>query len=470
MELPGRIGLTMVRGQVVYDGSSVRRAAGQQPAGAAAAGAPLFLGRGGKPVMTAAGPAAAAPRLDRFLADWTALSAFTDATQPGWTRRAFTPPYLQARAWLAERMADAGLQAGIDAGGNLVGRRPGQVPAARPLVLGSHTDTVAGGGRFDGILGVLAAVEVARALRGGGVGLRHPLEIIDFLGEEPNDFGLSMVGSRTLAGTLHPAGLQRQDPHRAVARRRDRGRGRRTPAVSATSAGPRGRSPATWNCTSSRGRRLEQAGCPLGVVTAITGVTRYRVELQGRADHAGGTPMAERCDALAGAAQVIAAMERLWIDGAGVGTWARLTVSPNSINVVPETVTMWTDMRSLDGALLDARREAFAAQAGDVAGQRGLRAVIDLLSREEPVPADPAVGSVLAEAAGQTGRPYLRLPSHAGHDANQMAKIAPVGMLFAPSRAGRSHCPEEWTEPDDIAVCLAALAGAVIRLDTELAP
>jgi len=161
--------------------------------------------------MTAAAPTAAAPRLDRFLADWTALSAFTDATQPGWTRRAFTPPYLQARAWLAERMADAGLQAGIDAGGNLVGRRPGQVPAARPLVLGSHTDTVAGGGRFDGILGVLAAVEVARALREAGAGLRHPLEVIDFLGEEPNDFGLSMVGSRALAGTLDPAGLQRQD-------------------------------------------------------------------------------------------------------------------------------------------------------------------------------------------------------------------------------------------------------------------
>ena len=176
------------------------------------------------------------------------------------------------------------------------------------------------------------------------------------------------------------------------------------------------------------------------MVTAITGVTRYRIELQGRADHAGGTPMAERCDALAGAAQVIAAMERLWIDGAGVGTVGRLTVSPNSINVVPETVTMWTDMRSLDGALLDARREAFAAEAGDVAGQRGLRAVIDLLSREEPVPADPAVGSVLAEAAGQTGRPYLRLPSHAGHDANQMAKIAPVGMLFAPSQGGRASC------------------------------
>jgi beta-ureidopropionase / N-carbamoyl-L-amino-acid hydrolase len=163
-------------------------------------------------------------------------------------------------------------------------------------------------------------------------------------------------------------------------------------------------------------------------------------------------------------------MERLWIDGAGVGTVGRLTVSPNSINVVPENVMMWTDMRSLDGALLDTRRESFAAQIGEMAGQRGLRASVDLLSREEPVPADPAVCAALAEVAARTGRPFLQLPSYAGHDANQMAKIAPVGMLFAPSRDGRSHCPEEWTEPDDIAVCLAALAAAVIRLDEQLAP
>jgi N-carbamoyl-L-amino-acid hydrolase len=412
---------------------------------------------------------AAEPRLDRYLADWTALSAFTDATQPGWTRRAFTPPYLQARAWLSERMTGAGLQAGIDAGGNLIGRRPGRLPAARPLVLGSHTDTVAGGGRFDGILGVLAAIEVARALQEAGAGLRHPLEVIDFLGEEPNDFGLSMVGSRALAGTLDQAGLQRQDLS-----------GRSLADAIAEAGGNPGRLadvrrvPGSVACYLElhieQGRRLEQAGCPLGVVTAITGVTRYRVELQGRADHAGGTPVAERCDALAGAAQVISAMERLWIDGSGVGTVGRLTVSPNSINVVPENVMMWTDMRSLDGALLDTRRGSFAAQVGEIAGQRGLRAAVDLLSREEPVAADPAVCAALAEVAGRTGRPFLQLPSYAGHDANQMAKIAPVGMLFAPSRDGRSHCPEEWTEPDDIGVCLAALAAAVIRLDEELAP
>jgi beta-ureidopropionase / N-carbamoyl-L-amino-acid hydrolase len=411
--------------------------------------------------------AGAEPRLDRFTDDWTALSAFTDAAQPGWTRRAFSPPYLQAREWLSERMADAGLQAGIDGGGNLVGRVPGKVAAAPPLVLGSHTDTVAGGGRFDGILGVLGSIEVVRALRDAGVRLRHPLEVIDFLGEEPNDFGLSMVGSRAIAGALDPAALERQDlSGRSLAE-----------AIGSAGGDPAGlpgvrRLPGSVACYLElhieQGRRLEQAGCPLGIVTAITGVTRYRVELHGRADHAGGTPVAQRRDALAGAAQAILAMERLWIDGEGVGTIGRLAVSPNAINVVPEKVTMWTDMRALDGELLDARREAFAAQVVGMAEQRGLRAVVELLSREAPVPADPDVRSVLADVAGQLGQPYLQLPSYAGHDANQMAKIAPVGMLFAPSREGRSHCPEEWTEPGDIAVCLQALADAVVRLDQVL--
>jgi len=297
-------------------------------------------------------------------------------------------------------------------------------------------------GPFGKINPPLRLAEAACGLAEAGAGLRHPLEVIGFLGEEPNDFGLSMVESRTLAGTLDPAGLQRQDL---------------TGRSLAYAAGPTGGDPGRLadvrraqgsvacylELHIEQGRRLEQAGCPLGVVTAITGVTRYRIELQGRADHADGTSMAERCYALAGAAQVISAVERLWMDGAGVGTVGRLTVSPNSINVVPETVAMWTDMRSLDSALLDARREVFAAEVGDVAGPRGLRADLDLLSREEPVPANPGVGSVLTGAADRTGRPYLRLPSHA---ANQMAKIAPIGMLFATSRDGRSHCPEKWTE------------------------
>jgi N-carbamoyl-L-amino-acid hydrolase len=328
---------------------------------------------------------------------------------------------------------------------------------------------VAGGGRFDGILGVLAGIEVARALRDAGIGLQHPLEVIDFLGEEPNDFGLSMVGSRALAGALDPAALDRQDlSGRSLAE-----------AIASAGGDPDGlagvrRPPGSIACYLElhieQGRRLERAGCPVGIVTAITGVTRYRVELQGRADHAGGTPVADRLDALAGAAQAILAMESLWLDGEGVGTIGRVAVSPNAINVVPDRVTMWTDMRALDGELLDARREAFAAQVMGLAEQRGLRAVVDLLSREAPVPADPDVSDALADVAGQLGRPYLRLPSYAGHDANQMAKIAPVGMLFAPSRDGRSHCPEEWTEPDDIAVCLRALTGAVIRLDQVLGP
>jgi beta-ureidopropionase / N-carbamoyl-L-amino-acid hydrolase len=412
--------------------------------------------------------AAAEPRLSRFRQDWTALSGFTDPAQPGWTRRAFSGPYRQARAWLQERMEEAGLRAGLDAAANLVGRSPGRQAGLRPVIIGSHTDTVAGGGRFDGVVGVLAGIEVARALRDAGLLLRHPLEVIDFLAEEPNDFGLSMVGSRAIAGTLDDAALARQDRDgQSLAEAIAAAGGR--PAEIRGACRDAGSVAVYLELHIEQGPALERAGRPVGVVTAITGVTRYRVRLQGRADHAGGTPVASRLDALAGAAEVVLAMEQLWLDGAGVGTVGRLDVSPNAINVVPASATMWTDMRSVDSQVLDSRPAAFAAQVRQIAARRGLGAEVDLLSREPPVRTDPEVTAALAEVVSQLGLPCLQLPSYAGHDANQMAKIAPAGMLFVPSRAGRSHCPEEWTEPADIAAGLRALIAAVLRLDETAA-
>src|SRR5918998_2973309 len=151
------------------------------------------------------------PREDRLTADWETLSTFRDPSQPGWTRRPFTPEYVAAREWLRGRMEDAGLRTELDAAANLIGRRPGRRSDLPPIVLGSHIDTVAGGGRFDGMIGVLAAVEVARCLGEAGIELEHDLEVIDFLAEEPTDFGISTVGSRAIAGALDAAMLARVD-------------------------------------------------------------------------------------------------------------------------------------------------------------------------------------------------------------------------------------------------------------------
>jgi N-carbamoyl-L-amino-acid hydrolase len=391
--------------------------------------------------------------------DWQTLSTFRDPSLPGWTRRPFTEPYVRARAWLTERMRAAGLSVEVDAGGNLVGRRPGLEPGLPSIMLGSHTDTVTGGGRFDGMVGVLAAIDVARSVRD----LRHTLEIVDFLAEEPTDFGISTVGSRALAGALTSDMLALRSDDRSLAEA-IASVGGRPDAIDSLQL----RVGMYLELHIEQGPLLEAEGLHLGVVTGITGISRFRVQVLGRPDHAGTMPMALRRDALAAAAEIVLAVERLWADGAGVGTVGRLCVEPNATNVVPGTVDLSAEMRSVDGAVLAERGAAFPREVQVVAERRHIQIEVQPLSAEAPVPIAADIQSVLAEVLESLGHPPRRLPSYAGHDGNQIAKIAPIGMLFIPSRAGRSHCPEEWTDLEDVAVGAQALREATLRFDAQL--
>ncbi len=398
------------------------------------------------------------PDAARIEADWQQLSTFRDPGQPGWTRRPFTEPYRLAREWLAERFRDAGLDTHVDAGGNLTGVRPGEGPS---IVVGSHTDTVLGGGRFDGMVGVLAAIEVARCLRDRS--LRHTLEIVDFLAEEPTDFGISTLGSRAMAGTLTEAMLALEAHSQTLAQ-----------AIASVGGKPSRITAARRDVAMylelhiEQGPVLETEGLHLGVVTGITGIARFRITLQGRPDHAGTMPMALRRDALAGAATLVLALEELWRDGAGVGTVGRLNVQPNATNVVPGEVALLAEMRSVDGTALRQRAEAFAEAARAHAAERNLTCEVLPLSYEEPVPISGEVQAQLARVVQSLGHPARKLPSYAGHDGNQMSKIAPIGMLFVPSKDGRSHCPEEWTDLADVALGARALGEAVLNFDAAL--
>ncbi|HEY3229614.1 MAG TPA: Zn-dependent hydrolase, partial [Roseiflexaceae bacterium] len=270
----------------------------------------------------------------RLLDDLETLATFTEPGTEGWTRRAFSPAFVAGRAWLAERMREAGLNAVVDAAGNLIGRRAGE--AVRPtLMIGSHTDTVPGAGRFDGMLGVLAGIAVARALDGHGAQSRHPLEIVDFLAEEPTPFGVSCIGSMGMAGALDHALLDRRDEDgRTLAAALEAVGGR--PDASATAARHAGEIAAYLELHIEQGRVLEQAGAPLGAVRGIVGIRRAALRLAGRPDHAGTTPMALRHDALAAAAETVLAVERIArTTGDAVATVGALRVSPNQENVVP---------------------------------------------------------------------------------------------------------------------------------------
>lgn len=386
---------------------------------------------------------------DRLWRSVEELAHFTDPERP-WTRRAFTPLHAQSREWLAARMQSAGLETTVDAAGNLIGRMAGRRDLP-PLVTGSHCDTVVDGGRFDGIIGVLAGIEIAQALEEAGTQLEHPLEVIDFLSEEPSDYGISCVGSRGVSGVLSPEMLAspRSDGEtlakgmiRVGADPDNLGAARRTAGSVA----------AFVELHIEQGPVLESRGLQIGIVSHIVGIRRVALTVKGRPDHAGTTPMDLRQDALVGAARLIDAAQQRAEALAGkphyvVATVGRIEMSPNVPNAVPGRVDLVLEVRSDSDEVLSEFPEVLLAQTAS--GLQALRVSVTMreLSRSTPTPCDPTVMRTIEHAAERLGYGYTVLPSGAGHDAAYMAKLGPMGMVFVPCRGGRSHCPEEWLEP-----------------------
>ncbi len=396
------------------------------------------------------------------------LSEFREADQPGYTRRLFSEPYERSRGWVRERMEEVGLTVYTDPVGNLIGSLIGQDAALPQIVIGSHTDTVAGGGRFDGMVGVLGAIEVARLLRQRRLRLRHSLLVVDFLGEEPNRFGVSCLGSRAVSGQLSPSFLGLEDQQGQTL----------SEALTANGAQLEELAAGLWHSKKlhaylelhiEQGSTLERAGVQLGVVTAIAGIHRVVITARGRPDHAGTTAMTGRLDALAAAAEVVLLVERLAGANApgmvGVGTVGRLEVSPGATNVVPGAATAWAEFRSGEDSWLRQRHQDLEAGVEEVTRRRGIEAAVDWVSAEPPLAVSPWVRQVLREVVEELGQPVTELVSGASHDAAHLAHVAPMGMIFVPSQGGRSHCPEEWSDPAQIALGVAALLAGVVRVD-----
>jgi N-carbamoyl-L-amino-acid hydrolase len=403
--------------------------------------------------------------IGRFQADLDALAEFRDPDEPGWTRRVFSEPYIRSRQWVAERMREAGLVVEGDAAGNLIGTLAGG-GGVDALATGSHTDTVAGGGRFDGPVGVLAAIEVARCIRDRGRRLQHDLRVIDFLGEEPNEFGISCVGSRAIVGKLTDDHLGLRDPSgRTLADALASCGG--NPSRVGEAAWPAGSVKAFVELHIEQGPVLEHAGVPVGVVSGIAGIERVQVTFTGQADHAGTTPMASRHDALCAAAEAILAVERLASEGGGVTTTGRIEVQPGALNVVPGRADIWVEFRHTDAAWLESTVRRFDQQALEAAARRGAQAQMTRLSRTDPVNASGDVRAAMTEALKDLALESMSLPSGAGHDTVQMARLGPVGMLFVPSAGGRSHCPEEWTSPAHLEAGASALLSTLLVLDAR---
>ncbi|ULH14092.1 Zn-dependent hydrolase (plasmid) [Deinococcus sp. KNUC1210] len=406
----------------------------------------------------------------RLLTRLEELAHLTDPARP-YTRRAFTPLYEQGRAWLRAEMEQAGLTVTMDAGGNLIGRRAGSTPDAPTLLIGSHTDTVVGGGRFDGILGVLAALEVAHSLHDAGHELTHALEVVDFLSEEPSDYGASCVGSRALAGTLTPELLAQTNAHGETLEHAVRRAGGR-PELLHGPLREAGSVAAYLELHIEQGPVLETAGVPIGVVSGIVGIERWELTFGGRPDHAGTTPMTLRQDALVGAAGCVSLLHRLALEADRhaplVATVGQLRVSPGNSNVIPGEVTLIFEARALDAERLSGFVADFLEQADSLARGADVRLSAKLVSRAAPLVCGVQLQSAVRAACAELNLPCLTLPSGAGHDAMQVGLLAPAGMLFVPSVGGRSHTPEELTREADVLAGARVLLGAVLKLDEAL--
>jgi beta-ureidopropionase / N-carbamoyl-L-amino-acid hydrolase len=405
----------------------------------------------------------------RIAEDISDLAATTEPEHP-WTRRSFTPMFLKGRDYLARRFEAAGLETRIDAAGNLIGRRAGKRPGLGTIMVGSHSDTVPDGGRFDGVAGVSAALEVARALRDHNLTLDHDLEIIDFLAEEVSAFGISCVGSRALAGQMKPEMLARTVDDRSLAEGIAEVGG--DPAVLGLPL--RADIKAFLELHIEQGTVLEEAHEDIGVVTAIAGITRIEIVVEGRADHAGTTRMGHRLDALAAAARLVLGIEAMATEMAAgpahfAATVGEFEIAPNAANVVPSRARLLIDARAEVRANMETFVDRVKALAAAVAAETGAR--IDppvTISDNLPTPGDPDVLDILDGASDAVGARHRRMASGAGHDTAWMARICRAAMVFIPCLGGRSHTPDEWAETDDIALGAAVLLEAVQRLDKAL--
>jgi allantoate deiminase len=416
------------------------------------------------------------PRLEvseaRLLADLEQLGRIGLGGDGGITRKALSVEDAQARAYVAGRMREAGLDVRHDEVGNLRARRRARSGAtwdARSVVMtGSHLDSVPSGGKLDGPLGVIGAVEALQALDAAGITTERPIEIVVFVGEEGSRFRRGTIGSAAMSGhvavadvlaLVDPEGVIYRD---ALATYGDVG------APLPARAEP-GSVHAFVELHVEQGGVLEADALPIGAVTAIAGLVQRTVTFLGDANHAGATPMELRRDALLAAAQWALAIERAAreVGGGAVGTVGKLTVSPGGKNIIPGRVDAICDLRAPDAELLSALDAFVVSSLHGIGEQRGIEIEQQLLQRVEPGPMHERAISAIERGAAAAGLKSRRMSSGAIHDALHMAEIAPSSMVFVPSIGGKSHCPTEATAPHHLTQGVAALAHSLALLAND---
>lgn len=376
----------------------------------------------------------------------------------GVSRVAYSDADVAGRKYAMGLMRAAGLNPRIDTAGNITAVRPGSDPSLKPILFGSHIDSVPSGGNFDGDLGSLSAIEVMHTLHDHNLTTRHPLQVVIWQNEEGG-----VVGSRIAAGeSPDPArrynGVRLDDGIRKIGG---------DPAKLAQARMAPGSIRCYLELHIEQGGTLEKAGIPIGVVEGIVSIDEYAVEIRGFANHAGTTPMPERRNALLAAAKLIEAVQQVVTrePGRQVGTVGHIEVYPNATNVIPGLVKHSLELRDLSPEKLARLGQEIRRQAQQIARETNTEIAITQLENDPPAMANPQIQAQIEQAAAGLGLKTMRLPSGAGHDAQMMAKLAPMGMIFVPSVGGISHSPREFTRRSDCANGANVLLQTILRMD-----
>lgn len=389
------------------------------------------------------------------------LSRFGANPQGGVSRVAFSQADIDGRAFALDLMRRAGLDARIDPVGNLVGVRAGSRAGALPILYGSHIDSVPEGGNYDGDVGSMSAIEVAHTLGERGYRNRHPLHVVIWCDEESG-----LTGSRGYIGDLPDEELRRPGRDGVPLADKIRRIGGDPDRIAAARHGA-GSIAAYVELHIEQGGILDEKGIQVGIVEGIVGIHHYDVTIKGFANHAGTTPMDRRRNAMLAAADLVLTVDRIVksVPGRQVGTVGRLLVKPGAPNVIPGQVDLTVELRDLSTDTIRALWARIEAEARVIARKYDTTFDYALQHTNDPAISDPAVRRVIADAVSGLGLSSQSMPSGAGHDAQDLARIGPMGMIFVLSVKGISHSPLELTRPGDVTNGANVLLQTVLRLD-----
>ena len=398
-------------------------------------------------------------RINRHLVE---LSQFGKNPYGGVSRVAYSEVDRQGRAWAMGVMREARLTVSIDAAGNIVGRRPGSVASLKPIVFGSHIDSVPDGGNYDGDVGSLSAIEVARTLAVSDLVTRHPLEVIIFQNEEGGT-----VGSRALTGEVHADDLAIKSISGKTIGDGIVFLGGDLSALASVRRAP-GDVAAYVELHIEQGGNLDREKIDIGVVEGIVGIGQWEVTTEGFANHAGTTAMSDRRDSLLATARYIDMVHRVITSTPGrqVGTVGRVQAFPGAPNVIPGKVIFTLEIRDLDQTKVDTLAARVRAEGEVIGRDTGCAFTYAPLHQSRPAVCDERVKQVIEASARGLSLSTTHLPSGAGHDAQHMARLGPAGMIFVPSVRGISHAPTEFTKPQDVVNGANVLLQAILALDT----